>query len=233
MQVHNRVRTRAQNILNVVVNPLTPAQRQALFTHARVNALFSHLQRFQFGHGVAEPAGWNNVTARNRNPMGGLLPAGQFDRLRVRTTPANVELVSRMAQNRFNPPFDNAGTPQYPAFVPPAPPAPNPPQLQLDFYKSQMLSIMCRTLNRLVNEDVQRRYVIPNALALARPLAQPVFGHAGVSRREVAEGFIHKSQRCFWRQGMLDAAFAQQAPNVQSIIDDRARLLEAEFRRWV
>ena len=231
--MHNAIGVACVNMLNNKVAGLTAAigvaRTNALFTNANVNALFELLQRFTFGPFLQQPAGWQGVTAQRLEPaMAGL--RGQFDRLRIQTTAANQTLRSRMAQDRFNPPFNAAMTPQYPAFA-----GPGGPAQQRVFYRKQLLSVLTRTLNRLVNEEVQRRFVMPNAVAAVRAEAAPVFGAAGVTRGEVARGFLHMSQRSYWAPRMQNASLhaANNFGVASSVIDERRTFLQAQWDAWV
>jgi hypothetical protein len=74
-----------------------------------------------------------------------------------------------------------------------------------------MGALLARTLNRLVNEAVQRRFVLPLPRRRA-PAAALNAQNTNVSRREAAEQFLHVSQRAFWRRELFEWATLRVAP---------------------
>ena len=85
-----------------------------------------------------------------------------------------------------------------------------------------VLSILIRTLHRLVNERVQRQFVLPDYEGNKSydAILQP---NCGVTREEAAKKFLHLSQRAFWRTSVLLFALA-------NLEEDRLQLL-AQVRK--
>ena len=91
-------------------------------------------------------------------------------------------------------------------------------------------ALLARTLNRLVNEAVQRRFVLPPSRRSA-PAAALDAQNTNVTRREAAEQFLHVSQRAFWRRELFEWAIPRVAPLAGQL---RHKLREFFFEeRWL
>ena len=156
-----------------------------------VTAFFRHLKEFSFDPpGVAPPAGWDNQLVDEDD--------GRFGPMRFGRRATRVD---RMAH--LNPPSD-----EYPSSDDDGYP------LTPDQKKRQVLVVLARTLHRLVNERVQRRFILPNAGR--RRLNEPLDpANRNVTVRQTAERFLHVSQRALWQTATLrwaiDVALPEEA----------------------
>lgn len=147
------------------------------------------------------PAGWETITA----PRAGA--AGQFDDLVV----FGVDRpVGRM--NHMNKPADEYGQPKERGV--------ERPVNETDFQR-----VLKRTLNRLVNERVQRAFVVPDAHLTPGRLDGPCHPDVQVTRRDAITKFLHLSQRPFWSDAMV--AFANEQ------LEGEALKIRLQLRSWV
>jgi len=144
-----------------------------------VTAFFRYLKAFEFDPpGVVPPAGWDNRVVAEED--------GRFGPMHVGG--GRVPL-SRMA--RLTPPAD-----EYPTSDEDGHP------LGRGDKQRQVLVVLARTLHRLVNERVQRQFILPHADQRRRnePLNP---ANRLVTVRQTAEDFLHVSQRALWQPATL------------------------------
>jgi hypothetical protein len=72
--------------------------------------------------------------------------------------------------------------------------------------RKKVVAVICRTLNRLVNERIQRDLLLPRASETPAPLGQAVQPDCAVTRQTAARKFLHLSQRAHWTLGALQLA---------------------------
>lgn len=176
----------------------------------KLNSLFRHLKDFTLPGGAPEldpEPGWAAVTA----PRGAA--PGQFDDLLLRTR-SGVVPVNRMGH--LNRPAD-----EYPPRTAPRADGGGPRDVDASDYHE----VLKRTLHRLVNERVQRAYVVPDALTEAVNEAEPVHPEAAITRGDAVRRFLHLSQRPFWDERLLRYG--------AEVLDEEARRLEAQLALWV
>jgi len=175
-----------------------------------VNGFFLFLREFRFqGRGVQPPDDWDDAAVEEED--------GRFGPLHVgRGVPLN-----RMDAEYLNPPKDDHGEPHYPTH------RTDPDTgawrvLTEDEKKSQIEAILCRTLNRLINDRVQRVYILPHADRLRRndPLHPD---NPTVTVRQAAEQFLHVSQRAFWTPVALQWALATALPQERDTLWAKVR----------
>jgi hypothetical protein len=187
-------------ILKVNPRPTKKNPHQAL---DNVNALFDFLKDFAFNPkaGVPPPAGWAvGMSARPSNNG----DFGRFDDIRVRPTSGTQQTIDRMQGGYFS----------------------KPQQTYVDGGKEKermFLGVLTRTLNRLLNDEVMRKFlIVPNS---KRKLDDAIVPGAAVSVQDTGERFLHLSQRAHWSPEML--AFAA------NLLDVNKQALENKFREWV
>jgi hypothetical protein len=145
----------------------------------RLEEFFLFLKRFEFVEGQHDA----NL---NAPPNWAIKIAEQrrFGELKLRNGGGAVQRVNRMQDGDFNKPQDYT----------------------ICTNKSDaVLEVLIRTLNRLVNERVQRVFALPDNDARIA-FAQNLQPNCEVSRGTAATKFLHLSQRAFWREEVFKYA---------------------------
>lgn len=169
--------------------------------YADVNSFFRYLKEYNFqGRGVEPPPDWDAA---------GVAEGGRFAPLRVG---GGAEPLDRMQVHNLNQPQEEYPTRDEDGYL-----------LNEAQKEKQVQAILSRTLNRLINERVQRVFILPHADSLQRnaPL-NPANVHVTV--RQAAEKFLHLSQREFWPQATLQWAITK--------VREEAAGLEAKVRAY-
>jgi hypothetical protein len=194
-----RVKAYAEKAYSELSDPVRRRLENERTSLANLNSLFRHMKAFLFTR--PPPAGWETITA----PRAGA--AGQFDDLVV----FGVDRpVGRM--NHMNKPADEYGQPKERGV--------ERPVNETDFQR-----VLKRTLNRLVNERVQRAFVVPDAHLTPGRLDGPCHPDVQVTRRDAITKFLHLSQRPFWSDAMV--AFANEQ------LEGEALKIRLQLRSWV
>jgi hypothetical protein len=181
---------------------------------ANLNSLFRHMKAFLFVESgdpaLAPEPGWEQVTA----PRPGAAGPGQFDDLLVQRADGVTTPVSRMGHL-------NAPSAAY------AQPARREGRASVEraIRAGDFEGVLARTLHRLINERVQRAFVVPDAATRAMDGDDFCQQDVMVTREEAVTRFLPLSQRPFWSDAMLD--FANQHVPVA------AAKLRAQLRRWL
>lgn len=183
MKLFQAVRDEASTIWEEADRDALGLQDTPYDTHS-VNNLFNMLKQFSFADDPAclkKPAGWAEEAQGQ----------GRFASILLKLQPG---AAARTPVGRMDTAFLNRPALRY-----------DPQDRDLD--DRDVLSILIRTLNRLVNESVQRRFVLPKTSVGA--LDEPVHpSNTGVTRGDAARRFLHLSQRAFWSKDMFDYALA-------------------------
>ena len=201
--LYEAVKEEASDMADDVRHRLSARRLQAILDD--VDAFYLFLRQFTFrGRGVVPPDDWDEQVVRARD--------GRFAPMSA----ASGGRMDRMRDEFLNPPKDDEGEPSYPTHR-------NDPdtgayrRLTDDEKHGQIESILCRTLNRLVNDRVQRVYILPGVADMERD--DPVHPrNTGVTVREVAEHFLHNSQRAFWQPAALQWALEAALPEERATL---------------
>ena len=158
-------------------------RRRRLEQLQNINGLFLFLKTFTFNAGVpalVEPPNWRDEVS-NDTRFGPLLMHQPRPVNRMRPATINEPRVYAVRQGED---LRRTG-------------------------EGKVKQVLARTLNRLINERIQRTFVLPDAADNAAPMNAPLHPrNRGVTRRAAAERFLHLSQRSFWKLNMLNAAVA-------------------------
>jgi hypothetical protein len=93
-----------------------------------------------------------------------------------------------------------------------------------------LLSLLLRTLNRLVNEAVQREHVLPPSRRRRMEAAlHPA--NAAVTRLQAAEQFLHASRRSYWSDAMFDSGIRLAPGLADVLLEHVARFREEHGQR--
>ena len=208
--LYEAVREEASDIAERMWQGQGIGQRRIDAILADVNRFFLFLREFSFqGRGVRPPDDWDEAMVEEEDGRFGPLHVGQG-------VPLN-----RMDAEYLNPPKDDNGEPLYPTHR--TDPDTGAWRLLTDDEKQrQVEAILCRTLNRLINDRVQRVYILPRADQLRRndPLHPE---NPAVTVREAAEQFLHVSQRALWTPVALQWALATALPQERDTLWAKVR----------
>jgi hypothetical protein len=181
---------------------------------ANLNSLFRHMKAFLFVESgdpaLAPEPGWEQVTA----PRAGASGPGQFDDLLVTSADGVTTPVGRM--DHLNAPSETYAQPAR---------RKGRASVEQAIRAGDFEGVLARTLHRLVNERVQRAFVVPDAATRAADGDDFCQQDVLVTREEAVTRFLPLSQRPFWSDAMLD--FANQHVPVA------AAKLRAQLKRWL
>lgn len=170
---------------------------------ADVTAFFRYLKEFSFDPpGVAPPAGWDDRAVNEED--------GRFGPMHVGGR--RVAPLDRMAH--LNPPSD-----EYPSSDEDGYP------LTPDQKMRQVLIILARTLHRLINEHVQRQFILPHPERRRQDDSLDP-ANRGVTVRQTAQYFLHVSQRALWPPETLRWAIDVALPEEERTL--RAKVMAYE-----
>jgi hypothetical protein len=184
------------------------AQRR-LRPHEMAQTIFFALRRFDL---QAAPAGWEDRVDTNAEGF-----ISRFGRLRLMDQTGATVSVDRMIPETFNRPR------MYPN-IPMGAQVEGAPDNITDVQLGHLKQVIARTLNRLINERIQRDFAFRD-YDRPRNLDDPFLGVDQVTRRAVAENFIHRSQRAFWHEAATEAAVAAVAEEANRLRSQIVRSL--------